>query len=43
VIAHADGATPDDTRLVHSHCQRRTTGARNDPAPLYAGHAIGLA
>jgi RNA-directed DNA polymerase len=36
VSAHADKATPDDTRLVHSHCQRRTTGARKDPALLYA-------
>jgi len=36
VIAHADKAIPDDTRLVHSHCQRRTTGAHKDPASLYA-------
>jgi len=26
----------DDTRLVHSHCQRRSTGARKEPAPLSA-------
>jgi RNA-directed DNA polymerase len=36
VTALADKATPDDTHLVHSHCQRRTTGARKEPAPLYA-------
>ncbi|MFV2104933.1 hypothetical protein, partial [Micromonospora sp. LOL_024] len=36
VTAHADKATPDDTRLIHSHCQRRTTGAQKDPALLYA-------
>jgi hypothetical protein len=36
VTAHADKATPDNTRLVHSHCQRRATGARKDPALLYA-------
>jgi RNA-directed DNA polymerase len=36
VTAHTDEATPDDTRLIHSHCQRRTTGARKEPAPLYA-------
>jgi RNA-directed DNA polymerase len=36
VTAHADKATPDGTRLVHSHCQRRTTGAHKEPALLYA-------
>jgi RNA-directed DNA polymerase len=36
VTAHADRATPDGTRLVHSHCQRRATGARKEPALLYA-------
>jgi RNA-directed DNA polymerase len=36
VTALADRAAPDDTRLVHSHCQRRATGAQNDPAHLYA-------
>jgi hypothetical protein len=36
VTAHADKATPDKTRLVHSHCQRRATGAQKDPALLYA-------
>ncbi len=36
VTAHADRATPNDTRLVHSHCQRRATGAQKDPALLYA-------
>jgi RNA-directed DNA polymerase len=36
VTAHADKATPDDTRLVHSHCQHRTTGARKEPALLCA-------
>ena len=30
-----DTATPDGTRLVHSHCQRRATGARKEPALLY--------
>jgi len=36
LIAHPDRSTPDGTRLVHSHCKRRATGARKDPAPLYA-------
>jgi RNA-directed DNA polymerase len=27
---------PDGTRLVHSHCQRRATGASRQPAILYA-------
>jgi uncharacterized RDD family membrane protein YckC len=36
VSALADKATPDGIRLVHSHCQRRATGARKQPAPLYA-------
>jgi RNA-directed DNA polymerase len=36
VTALAGGATSDGTRLVHSHCQRRVTGARKDPALLYA-------
>jgi RNA-directed DNA polymerase len=36
VTAHPDKATLDDTRLVHSHCQRRETGAHKDPALLYA-------
>ncbi|MEV0806547.1 group II intron reverse transcriptase/maturase [Micromonospora sp. NPDC050200] len=35
IIAHGTG-TPDETRLVHSHCQRRTTGASKEPAPLYS-------
>ncbi|HET9894871.1 MAG TPA: group II intron maturase-specific domain-containing protein, partial [Streptosporangiaceae bacterium] len=26
---------PDGTRLMHAHCQRRATGARSEPAPLY--------
>jgi RNA-directed DNA polymerase len=28
--------TPDGTRLVHSHCQRRATGAAREPALLHA-------
>jgi RNA-directed DNA polymerase len=36
VTALADKATPDGTRLVHSYCQRRATGAHNDQALLYA-------
>jgi RNA-directed DNA polymerase len=35
VTVYADKATPDDTRLVHSHCQRRATGVKQ-PALLYA-------
>jgi RNA-directed DNA polymerase len=35
IIAHGTG-TPDETRLVHSHCQRRATGASKEPAPLYS-------
>jgi hypothetical protein len=34
VTAHAGKATPDNTCLSHSYCQRRATGARKDPAPL---------
>lgn len=36
IIAHGTHGTPDDTRLVHSHCQRRATGADKEPAPLYS-------
>jgi RNA-directed DNA polymerase len=36
IIAHGTHGAPDDTRLVHSHCQRRATGAHREPAPLYA-------
>jgi RNA-directed DNA polymerase len=36
VTALADKAPSDGTCLVHSHCQRRATGARKQPAPLYA-------
>jgi RNA-directed DNA polymerase len=35
IIAHGTG-TPDNTRLVHSYCQRRATGARKEPATLYS-------
>jgi RNA-directed DNA polymerase len=35
IIAHGTGL-PDDTRLVHSSCHRRTTGGQKDPAPLYS-------
>src|ERR1017187_415363 len=36
IIAHGTDGAPDDTRLVHSYCQRRATGARREPAPLYS-------
>jgi RNA-directed DNA polymerase len=36
VTAHGNPATPDGTRLVHSHCQRRETGAKQQPALLSA-------
>jgi RNA-directed DNA polymerase len=35
VTAHADNVTPDGTRLVDSHCQRRATGVK-EPALLNA-------
>jgi RNA-directed DNA polymerase len=35
LTAHRVAGTPDQTRLVHSHCQRRLTGANKEPAPLY--------
>jgi RNA-directed DNA polymerase len=35
IIAHGTHGTPDDTRLVHSHCQRRATGTGKQPAPLH--------
>jgi RNA-directed DNA polymerase len=34
IIAHGTHGTPDDTRLIHSHCQRRATGTGKQPAPL---------
>jgi RNA-directed DNA polymerase len=36
IIASGMDGTPDGTRLVHSYCQRRATGARREPAPLYS-------
>jgi hypothetical protein len=37
VTTSGNQATPDGTRLVHSHCQRRETGAsKREPALLYA-------
>jgi RNA-directed DNA polymerase len=36
VTAEQGTGSPDGTRLVHSHCQRRTTGATKEPALLYA-------
>jgi hypothetical protein len=36
IIANGGHGTPDETRLVHSHCQRRATGARKEPALLYS-------
>jgi RNA-directed DNA polymerase len=36
IIANGRHGTPDETRLVHSHCQRRATGARKEPALLYS-------
>jgi RNA-directed DNA polymerase len=36
IIAYGTPSTPDDTRLVHSHCQRRTTGTDTQPANLYS-------
>jgi RNA-directed DNA polymerase len=35
ITASGNTGTPDDTRLVHSHCHRRVTGARKEPAPLH--------
>ena len=35
IIAACGDGTPDDTRLVHVHCQRRNTGTHEDPAPLH--------
>ena len=36
VTTQRDTGTPGGTRLVHSHCQRRATGASKEPAHLYA-------
>jgi len=36
VTTQRDTGTPGGTRLVHSHCQRRATGALKEPAHLYA-------
>jgi RNA-directed DNA polymerase len=36
IVAYGTHGTPDDTRLVHSHCQRRATGAGKEPATLYS-------
>jgi RNA-directed DNA polymerase len=36
VTTQRDTGTPGGTRLVHSHCQRRATGALKEPARLYA-------
>ena len=36
VKTQRDTGTSDGTRLVHSHCQRRATGAQKEPAHLYA-------
>ena len=36
VTTQRDTGTSDGTRLVHSHCQRRATGAQKEPAHLYA-------
>ncbi len=36
IIASGVAGQLDDTRLVHSNCQRQTTGAQKDPAPLYS-------
>jgi RNA-directed DNA polymerase len=35
VTTQRDTGTPVGTRLVHSHCQRRATGAATEPAHLY--------
>ena len=36
VTTQRDTGTSGGTRLVHSHCQRRATGASKEPAHLYA-------
>jgi RNA-directed DNA polymerase len=36
IIAGGVDGKSDDTRLAHSNCQRRATGAQKDPAPLYS-------
>jgi RNA-directed DNA polymerase len=36
VTTQRDTGTAGGTRLVHSHCQRRATGASKEPAHLYA-------
>jgi RNA-directed DNA polymerase len=43
VTTQRDTGTSDGTRLVHSHCQRRATGAQKQPAHLYAQAPLGLA
>jgi RNA-directed DNA polymerase len=36
IIAVYGNGLPDETRLVHSSCRRRTTSTRQEPAPLYS-------
>lgn len=36
IVAYGTHGAPDDTRLVHFHCQRRATGADKEPATLYS-------
>jgi len=35
IVARGRDGPPDGTRLMHTHCHRRATGARREPAPLY--------
>jgi RNA-directed DNA polymerase len=35
IVTRGRDGPPDGTRLMHAHCQRRATGARREPAPLY--------
>jgi uncharacterized protein (TIGR00106 family) len=35
IVTRGRDGPPDGTRLIHAHCQRRATGARREPAPLY--------
>jgi len=36
IIAVYGNGLPDETRLVHASCLRRTTGTRQEPAPLHS-------
>ncbi len=42
ITAHRMDGTPDQTRLVHSHCQRRATDAKGTSTPVQLNRPRGL-